>query len=147
MSGLSFVVDPEDGSAEAAERARRAERALREIHETNNLEQLEFDNEIDCSVLGDGAYKVTWDTNEKGVRVTAPAVQGLFVWPWGDDASRLWRVAARYVLRHEGAEMVDGGRAGPGRGGLEPARPHRGPPARGHDRRGRDGRGGRAGGR
>ena len=30
MSGLSFVADPEDGSAEAAARARRAERALRE---------------------------------------------------------------------------------------------------------------------
>src|SRR2546426_6598840 len=39
MSGLSVVVDPEDGSAEAAARARRAERALREIQETNNLEQ------------------------------------------------------------------------------------------------------------
>ncbi len=65
MSGLSFVVDPEDGSAEAGERARRAERALREIHAANNLEQLEFDNEIDCSVLGDAAYKVTWDAAEK----------------------------------------------------------------------------------
>jgi len=76
MSGLSFLVDPEDGSAEAAARARRAERALREIQEANNLEQLEFDNEIDCSVLGDAAYKVTWDSAEKRVRVTAPDVQG-----------------------------------------------------------------------
>src|SRR5437870_1615017 len=108
MSGLSFVVDPEDGSAEAAARARRAERALREIQEANNLEQLEFDNEIDCSVLGDAAYKVTWDSAEKRVRVTAPDVQGLFVWPWGDDASRLWRVASRYVLGHEEAEMLYG---------------------------------------
>src|SRR5215510_10157467 len=31
MSGLTFVVDPEDGSAEAAARARRAEQTLREI--------------------------------------------------------------------------------------------------------------------
>src|SRR5438309_116734 len=98
MSGLSFVVDPEDGSAEAAARARRAERALREIQEANNLEQLEFDNEIDCSVLGDAAYKVTWDGAEKRVLVTAPDVQGLFVWPWGDDSSRLWRVASGYAL-------------------------------------------------
>ena len=108
MSGLSFVVDPEDGSAEAAARARRAERALRDIQEANNLDQLEFDNEIDCSVLGDAAYKVTWDTTEKRVRVTAPDVQGLFVWPWGDDASRLWRVASRYVLGHEETEMLYG---------------------------------------
>ena len=81
MSGLSFVVDPEDGSAEAVARARRAERALREINEANNLDQLEFDNEIDCSVLGDAAYKVTSDATEKRVRVSAPDVQGLFVWP------------------------------------------------------------------
>ena len=77
MSGLSFVVDPEDGSAEAVARARRAERALREINEANNLDQLEFDNEIDCSVLGNAAYKVTWDPAEKRVRISAPDVRGL----------------------------------------------------------------------
>jgi hypothetical protein len=108
MSGLSFVVDPEDGSAEAGARARRAERALRDIHEVNNLDQLEFDNEIDCSVLGDAAYKVTWDAAEKRVRISAPDVQGLFVWLWGDDASWLWRVASRYVLGHEETEMLYG---------------------------------------
>ena len=111
MSGLSFVVDPEDGSSEAGERARRAERALREVYDANALEQLDFDNEIDCSVLGDAAYKVTWDPSAEGparVRVSAPDVQGLFVWPWGDDPSRLWRVASRYVLGHEEAEMLYG---------------------------------------
>jgi hypothetical protein len=111
MSGLSFVVDPEDGSAAAGERARRAEWVLREVYEANGLEQLDFDNEIDCSVLGDAAYKVTWDASAEGaarVRVSAPDVQGLFVWPWGDDPSRLWRVASRYVLGHEEAEMLYG---------------------------------------
>ena len=111
MSGLSFVIDPDDGSAEAAARARRAERALQEVHEANGLEQLDFDNEIDCSVLGDAAYKVTWDPSAQGagrVRVSAPDVQGLFVWPWGDDPSRLWRVASRYVLGHEEAEALNG---------------------------------------
>src|SRR5207237_8215961 len=96
------------GSGEAAARARRAERALRDIQEANNVAQLEFDNEIDCSVLGDAAYKVTWATTEKRVRVTAPDVQGLFVRPWGDDASRLWRVASRYILGHEETEMLYG---------------------------------------
>ena len=51
--GASFAVDPEDGSPEAQERARRAERALREVYEANALDQLDFDNEIDCSVLGE----------------------------------------------------------------------------------------------
>jgi hypothetical protein len=111
MAGVSFVVDPEDGSSEAAARARRAETVLREVYDANGLEQLDFDNEIDCSVLGDAAYKVTWDPSAEGparVRVSAPDVQGLFVWPWGDDPSRLWRVASRYVLGHEEAEALYG---------------------------------------
>ena len=106
MAGVGFVVDPEDGSAEAIAAARRAEQALREVYEANNLEQLDFDNEIDCSVLGDAACKVTWDAREKRVRVTAPDVQGLFAWPLGDDPSRFWRVACRYVLSHGEAESL-----------------------------------------
>jgi Phage portal protein, SPP1 Gp6-like len=118
MSGLSFVVDPEDGSSEAGARARQAEAALRDVYEANGLEQLDFDNEIDCSVLGDAAYKVTWDASAEGaarVRVSAPDVQGLFVWPWGDDPWRLWRVASRYVLGHEEAEMLYGSLPGAAR--------------------------------
>ncbi len=107
-SGVSFLVDAEDGSPEAQERARRAEAALREVYEANALDQLDFDNEIDCSTLGDGAYKVTWDPVEKRVRVAAPDVQGLYAWWLGDDPSRVWRVASRYVLTHEEAEMVFG---------------------------------------
>ena len=107
MSAASFVVDPEDpsleGLAEAARRARGAEEALRDVYEANALEQLDFDNEIDCSVLGDAAYKVTWDAVEGRVRVSAPDVQGLYAWTLGDDASRVWRVASRYVLEHEEA--------------------------------------------
>src|SRR3990172_4676271 len=91
MSGLSFAVDPEDGSAEAQERARRGERALAEVYESNQLAQLDFDTELDAAVLGDGAFKVTWDTIERRVRVSAPDVQGLFVWWWGDDMTRVWR--------------------------------------------------------
>jgi SPP1 Gp6-like portal protein len=98
MSGVSFVVDPEDGSAAEEERARRAERALQLVYEANNLDQLDFDGEIDTSVLGDGAFKVTWDPIERRVRVTAPDVQGIFAWWHGDDPSRVWRLASRYSL-------------------------------------------------
>jgi len=108
MSGVSFVVDPEDASPEALESARQAERALREVYETNALDQLDFDNEIDCSILGDAAYKVTWDPAEKRARVSAPDVQGLYAWCLGDDPSRVWRVASRYVLGHEEAEVLLG---------------------------------------
>ena len=71
ISGFSSLVDPVDGSPEELERARRAERVLQEAQDANNLDQLDYDNEIDCSVLGDAAYKVTWDAREERVRVSA----------------------------------------------------------------------------
>ncbi len=119
MAGTSFVVDPEDATTEAAERARRTEQAIREISEANALDQLDFDNEVDCSVLGDAAYRVTWDETEGRVRITAPDVQGLFVWPYAGDHTRYWKVASRYRLSHEEAEAtldlaLTGTRAGNG---------------------------------
>ncbi|MBI1885443.1 MAG: phage portal protein [Chloroflexi bacterium] len=108
MGGVSFVVDPLDASPEEAERARRAEAALRDVYDTNNVDQLDLDNEIDASILGDAACKVIWDPLEKRVRVSAPDVQGLFVWWLGDDPSRVWRVASRYVLTAEEVEMLYG---------------------------------------
>ena len=108
ISGYSSLVDPLDGSPEELERARRAERALRQAREANNLDQLDFDNEIDCSVLGDAAYKVTWDAREERVRVSAPDVQGLYAWWLGDDPGQVWRVASRYTLTQEVCLMLSG---------------------------------------
>jgi hypothetical protein len=108
MNGVSLVVDEADASESAREAARRTERALREVYESNNLAQLDFDSEIDASVLGDGAWKVTWDPDQRRVRVTAPDVQGLYAWWLGDDVSRVWRVASRYQLSDEEASMLYG---------------------------------------
>jgi hypothetical protein len=96
MSGLSFAIDPV--SAEDKEKARRAEDAIYKVYESNNLEQLDFDTELDTAILGDGCYKVTWDSRERRVRVSAPDVQGIFVWWLGDDVTRVWRIASRYQL-------------------------------------------------
>src|SRR5262245_13818618 len=109
MQGLSFVVDEDDASPAAQERARRAEKALRAVYDDNHLAQLDFDSEIDASVLGDGAFKVTRDADERRVRVSAPDVQGLFAWWVGDDISRVWRVASRYYLSSEEAALLYGG--------------------------------------
>ncbi len=119
ISGYSSLVDPVDGSPEELERARRAESALREVHEANNLDQLDFDSEIDCSILGDAAYKVTWDAHEERVRVSAPDVQGLYAWWLGDDPGRVWRVASRYTLSREEAEALLGPVPTPRRGQTE----------------------------
>jgi len=81
-----------------ASRAAEAERALLDAWEANDLARLDLETEIDTAVLGDGAFKVTWDDEEQRVVVSAPDVQGLFAWWVGDDVRRLRRVVARYEL-------------------------------------------------
>ena len=44
---------------------------------------------------------MTWDQDEKRIRITAPDVSGLFAWCLGDDLSRVWRVASRYTLTRD----------------------------------------------
>ena len=106
MSGISFAVDPIDGSDEARERAQRAETTLHQVYEQNNLEQLDLETEIDCAILGDACYKILWDQEVKRVRITAPDIQGIYAWWLGDDTSRVWRVASQYTLTNEEAEEL-----------------------------------------
>ena len=112
MSDLNFAVEPEDPSPQARERSRRAEAALYQVYQANNLEQLDFDTEVDAAVLGDGCIKVTWDASEQRVRVSAPDVQGIFAWWLGDDLSRVWRVASRYQLDAEEVKLLYGHKPG-----------------------------------
>ncbi|MFC2051897.1 hypothetical protein ACFLT4_04130 [Chloroflexota bacterium] len=58
MSGTSFVIEALEESDEAKARARKTEAALHHVYEDNNLEQLDFETEIDCAILGDACYKV-----------------------------------------------------------------------------------------
>jgi len=106
MSGVSFVAEAVDDSDEAGAKARRAEQVLHQVYEENSLEQLDLETEIDCAILGDACYKVIWDAQAKRVRITAPDIQGIYAWWLGDDTSRLWRVASKYSLTREEAEML-----------------------------------------
>ncbi|MFH1652106.1 MAG: phage portal protein, partial [Chloroflexota bacterium] len=108
MSGIDFAVAPREDSAEGRAQAQRAEAALYQVYEENGLAQLDLETEVDCAVLGDACYKVTWDQAARRVRVTAPDVQGLYAWWSGDDPTRVWRVAARYDLSAEEAERLYG---------------------------------------
>ena len=101
MSGSTFAVEAAEDSDEARASAQRAEQTLHQVYEENNLEQLDFETEIDCSILGDACFKVTWDPEKKGVRITAPDIQGIYAWWLGDDTSRVWRIASRYNLTPE----------------------------------------------
>ncbi|HEY41532.1 MAG TPA: phage portal protein [Dehalococcoidia bacterium] len=108
MSGRDFAVEPVESSEEAEEKARRAEAALYRVHQENDIEQLDFDTEIDCAIVGDACYKVIWDQEMGGVRITSPDVQGIYTWRAGDDSSRVWRLASRYNLSAEEAELLYG---------------------------------------
>ncbi len=97
LTGLAVQVEARDGDSPAGrERARAAERALREVEAANAVAQLDFETELDCAVLGDAAYRVTWDAAERTVRVSAPDVQGLWAWRVPDDPSRITAVATQY---------------------------------------------------
>ncbi len=101
-------VTPLDASPGARDGARAAEDALRRIAEDNDLDLLDLDSEVDAAILGDGCYKVTWDSEGRRVRITTPDVQGIYAWWTGDDISRVWRVASRYRLAQEEAEDAFG---------------------------------------
>ena len=118
MADVRSTVPPIDASPEEQERARRAERLLADIAEANSLDQLDFDTEIDTAVMGDGAYKITWDDERGGIRITAPDVQGLHCWWVGDDVNRIRRVASRYSLDTDEARELHGIRP-PARGGSQ----------------------------
>ena len=98
MSGAKFTVEPVEGSDEARTIAQRAEATLYQVCQDNNLEQLDFETELDCAILGDACYKVIWEQETKSVRITAPDIQGIYAWWLGDDASRVWRIASKYNL-------------------------------------------------
>jgi hypothetical protein len=106
MSGMKFSVETGDNSTEAQKQARRAEAALGEVYQENNLEQLDYETEIDCAILGDACYKVLWDAGAKQVRITAPDVQGIHVWWRGDDMSRILKIAVKYTLSADEAELL-----------------------------------------
>jgi hypothetical protein len=105
MSGINFTVEAIQDTPEARTRAEETEKALSQVYEANGLEQLDYETETDCAILGDACYKVVW-SKEFGVRITAPDIRGISVWWMGDDVSRIWRVASRYSLSEEEAEAM-----------------------------------------
>lgn len=106
MQGIGFACYPTQEKQELKQRARKAEQVLYQVHQQNNLQQLDYETEIDTAILGDGCYKVTWDAQEKRIRITAPDVSGIYAWWLGDDTSRVWRVASRYTLSSDEIETL-----------------------------------------
>ena len=106
MQGLTFPCYPLEDTDEAHARVDKAEHLLRQVYEDNNLQELDWETEIDAAILGDACYKVIWDTAEKRIKVVSPDVRGLFAWCVGDDLSRVWRAALRYELSADEIGML-----------------------------------------
>jgi len=106
MEGISFACEPVDDSDKAKELSRSAEKLIYQVYEQNNLQELDYETEVDAAILGDGCYKVTWDAQEKRIRVTSPDVSGLYAWWLGDDLSKVWRVATRYTLTKDEVSLL-----------------------------------------
>ena len=108
MQGLNFACYPNEPTDILKQTVIAAERLLRHVYQDNNLQQLDWETEVDAAVLGDACYKVTWDPEDKRIRVTAPDVSGIFAWWLGDDLSKLWRVASRYTLTQDEIQILYG---------------------------------------
>jgi hypothetical protein len=117
MEGLNFACEPSENqtsniknqklsSKDQRETAQKAEKVIYDVYHQNNLQELDYETEVDTAILGDGCFKVTWDAQEKRIRVTSPDVTGLFAWWLGDDLSQVWRVASRYTLTREEVEQL-----------------------------------------
>jgi len=51
---LNFSCVPADGSDAAKKTAREAEAVLYQVYSKNNLQELDYETEIDAAILGDG---------------------------------------------------------------------------------------------
>ncbi len=87
-----------------------AESLLRSLYATADLHTVDSQSALDSSVLGDGAFKVTW--SERLGRPLVVAVDPQQVWAWWrpDNPGELYRVAHRYQVAAEEAETLFGKR-------------------------------------
>lgn len=99
--GLS--VPPADASPAATESAAAVERLLTAAYERNGLWAADYDVAVDCAVLGDGAFKVTWDAAAAQPAVVAVDPQTLEVGRASDDYRRVVSVRQTYRLSAEEA--------------------------------------------
>lgn len=86
----------------------RVEALLQHVRDDNGLDALDYETEIDCAVLGDACYKVTWDEERERIRVTAPPVSGLYAWWVPDDPSQVYCVASRYRVNPGELYLLNG---------------------------------------
>lgn len=93
---VQFSVPVVEGVSE--EQAAAAEAALHELHDAQDLHALDFQTLVDAAVLGDGGFKVIWDTATAAPLVTSVDPSGIWAWSAPDNVRRLVRVVQQYTL-------------------------------------------------
>jgi hypothetical protein len=97
--GAAFAVDAPGGAGEEGARAaQHAETLLQAAYERNSLALVDLDTAVDSAVLGDGAFKVTWDPAAALPVVTAVDPAGLLCVRDPDDYRRLVKVVQSYKI-------------------------------------------------
>lgn len=106
-----FTVTAQEAQRATAE---RAEAALNELARDQDWHALDFQTLVDASVLGDGAFKVTWDAVNKRPLVVSVDPSGLWAWTAPDNVRDVRRVVQLYTLQAWQASELFGLDAGVG---------------------------------
>ena len=103
---VTIAVDAPDDSPAATTAAARIEAALVHLAHANDLGAADLATAIDAGVLGDGAFKITWDVLLGCVRIVPVDVQTLFVESAPDDVRRMRVVRQVRVVPRTAAEVT-----------------------------------------
>lgn len=107
---VTFDVVPDvgrDGDVPEAT-IRLAERALAEVYDRHDQAAIDFQSALDAAVLGDGAFKVTWDARQDVPLVVPVDPATLWAWWEPDNPGAVYRVVQRYtVSADEAARLFD----------------------------------------
>ena len=96
--GVTFAVEPPDGSGdEGRALAQQAEGLLQASYERNSLALVDLDTAVDSAVLGDGAFRVTWDATTGSPTISAVDPATLTCVRSVDDYRQLLMVAQTYA--------------------------------------------------
>ena len=95
--GITFAVEPPDRAQPDSPRtAQHAEALLQSSYERDSLALIDLDTAVDSAVLGDGAFRVTWDTATASPVVSAVDPATLTCTRQPDDYRRLLTVTQTY---------------------------------------------------
>lgn len=102
---VMFDVLPDDETIPEAT-IRRAERALRRVYDAHDQHTVDVQSALDAAVLGDGAFKVTWNLRRQSPLVAPIDPANLWAWWEPDNPGEVYRVVQRYSVSAEEAERL-----------------------------------------